>query len=100
MFKINRILTATRNVMGLALASIIGVSLHGTFIDLKSRFCKMLSEYFYDTLQTLTVLCDNERLTRFIRLWDFCISKPNYTLNPTVVGYKFTPLMCYLCVTA
>ena len=46
-----------------------------------------------DTLQSLTVQCNNERL-KFLRLWDFCISKPNYTINPTVVGYKFTPLMC------
>ena len=31
---------------------------------------------------------------KFLRLWDFCIFKPNYTINPTVEGYKFTALMC------
>ena len=85
------ILTAAQNVMGLALASIVGVSLHGTFTDLKARFCKLLSEYFFNTLQSLTVQCDNERL-KFLRLWDFCISKTNSFLNATVVDYKFTPL--------
>ena len=78
--------------MSLALASIVGVSLHGTFTDLKARFCKLLSEYFFNTLQSgLTVQCDNERL-KFLRLWDFCISKTNSFLNATVVDYKFTPL--------
>ena len=54
----------------LALAAIIGVSSHEKFVDLKSRFCKMLSEYFYDTLKTLSVNCDNAR-QKFLRLWDW-----------------------------
>ena len=82
------ILTAAQNVMGIALASIVGVSLYGTLTDLKNRFSKLLTEYFYDTLQSYG---DYER-QKFLRLWDFCISKTNNTRNLNIVEYKFTPL--------
>ncbi len=85
------ILTAAQNVMGLALASIIGVSLRGTFTDLKAHFYNLLSEYIFKTLQSLTVQRDYERL-KFLRLWDFCISKTNSSSNSTVADHKFTPL--------
>ena len=86
------ILTAAQNVMGLALASIVSASIRGTYTDLKTHFCKLLSEYFFNTLQTLKLQSDNKR-QKFLRLWDFCISKTNSSLNSTVVEYKFTPLI-------
>ena len=86
------ILTAAQNVMGLALASIVCVSIRGTYTDLKTHFCKLLSEYFFNTLQSLTMKYTNVR-QKFLRLWDFCISKTNSSLNSTVVDYKFTPLI-------